>query len=157
AGTTAGPAKPSAVQQLLGGDSAKAAADTTTVGGVLSALIQPAGVAGVQASPGEFAVTETAFPRVDSLLPLPQVRALWPRNVAFVWAGQTTAAGVNQYRLLYALDDRPIITGQNLMDATAAIDPLTNGPIVRFELDRNGGRKFGTETGRHIGDFMAIV
>src|SRR5262249_190986 len=36
AGTTTAPAKPSAVQQLLGGDSAKAAADTTTVGGVLS-------------------------------------------------------------------------------------------------------------------------
>ncbi len=151
-------AKPSAVQQLLGGDSSKAAADTTTVvGGVLEGLIQPANVAGIQASPGEFVVAEGAFPRVDSLLNLPQIKALWPRNVEFLWAGQPTSLGVNQYRLLYAVDDRPIITGKDLTDATAAVDPLTNGPIVRFELNNSGGRIFGKETGRHIGDFMAIV
>ena len=149
--------KPSAVQQLLGGDSAKATADTASTGGVLSSLIQPAGSAGVQAVPGEYAVAETAFPRVDSLLHLPQVRALWPRNLDLIWSGQPTAAGVNQYRLLYAVDERPIITGQSLVDATAAIDPLTNGPIVRFELDRTGGRRFGNETARHVNDYMAIV
>jgi preprotein translocase subunit SecD len=55
------------------------------------------------------------------------------------------------------VDERPIITGENLVNATAEIDPLTNGPIVRFELDRAGGRRFGAETGRHVGDFMAIV
>jgi preprotein translocase subunit SecD len=55
------------------------------------------------------------------------------------------------------VDEKPIITGESLVDATAAIDPLTNGPIVRFELDRAGGRKFGGETARHVGDFMAIV
>jgi len=156
-GGAAGPAKPSAVQQLLGGDSAKAVADTTATGGVLSSLIQAATVAGIQPTPGEYAVAETAYPRVDSLLHLPQIRALWPRNIDFLWSGQPTAAGVNQFRLLYALDDRPIITGENLIDANAAIDPLTNGPIVRFELDRTGGRKFGAETARHLGDFMAIV
>jgi protein-export membrane protein SecD/preprotein translocase SecF subunit len=154
---SAGTAKPSAVQQLLGGDSAKTAADTSLAGGVLTSLIQPAGAAGVQAAPGEYAVAETAYPRVDSLLHLPQIRALWPRTIDFLWSGQPLAAGVNQYRLLYALDERPIITGENLIDATAAIDPLTNGPIVRFELDRAGGRKFGTETSRHVNDFMAIV
>src|SRR5439155_13672081 len=37
-------AKPSAVQQLLGGDSAKAA-DSLLTGGLLSTLIQPAGTA----------------------------------------------------------------------------------------------------------------
>src|SRR5919107_2592596 len=90
------PGKPSAVQQLLGGDTARPAApdsarpdtakakggrdttaakdtaaqDTTPVpGGVLSGLIQPSG-GGV---PGEYSVPETAFPRVDSLLNLPAV------------------------------------------------------------------------------------
>ena len=151
-------ATPSAVEQLLGGDSAKAAGDTTAItGGVLSTLIQPAAAAGIQASPGEFVVTEASFPRVDSLLHLPQVRAVWPRGMEFLWSGAPTSAGVNQYRLLYAVDEKPIITGESLVDATAAIDPLTNGPIVRFELDRAGGRRFGTETARHVGDFMAIV
>src|SRR5215210_4329547 len=82
--------QPSAVQQLLGGDSATgmrkdsaangvrdstakakegAAADTgAVIGGVLSGLIQSTG-----ASPGEYAVPETAFPRVDSMLNIPAV------------------------------------------------------------------------------------
>ena len=152
------PATPSAVEQLLGGDSAKAAADSTDLtGGVLSTLIQPPAAAGLQASPGEFVVSEASFPRVDSLLNLPQVKALWPRNMEFLWSGAPLSAGVNQYRMLYAVDEKPIITGKNLVEATAALDPLTNGPIVRFELDREGGREFGRETGRHVGDFMAIV
>ncbi|HEX2281083.1 MAG TPA: protein translocase subunit SecD, partial [Thermomicrobiales bacterium] len=45
----------------------------------------------------------------------------------------------------------------NLVDAQAQLDPLTNGPIVTFELDRAGGRKFGEETGKHVGDYMAIL
>ncbi len=154
----AGAPKPSAVQQLLGGDTSKAAADTAAVvGGVLAGLIQPANAAGIQATPGEFVVAEGAYPRVDSLLNLPQIKALWPRNIQFLWAGQPTSLGVNQYRLLYAVDEKPIITGEQLINATAAIDPLTNGPIVRFELNNSGGRIFGKETARHLGDFMAIV
>ena len=157
--TPAGPARPSAVEQLLGGDTAKAAGDTAAAvtGGVLSALIEPAASLGLGATPGEFAIQETAFPRVDSLLNLPEIEALWPRNVEFVWSADPTSVGVNQYRLLYVLEDRPIITGENLVDAQAAIDPLTNGPIVRFELDRAGGRRFGAETARHVNDYMAII
>jgi preprotein translocase subunit SecD len=64
---------------------------------------------------------------------------------------------VQQYRFLYALDDRPIVTGSNLEDAGAQLDQLTNGPIVTFQLDHTGGRKFGEETGRHVGDYMAIL
>ncbi len=60
-------------------------------------------------------------------------------------------------RFLYVLDDRPIITGSSLEDAAAQLDPLTNGPIVTFALDRAGGRRFGEETGKHVGDYMAIV
>lgn len=158
-GSAAGAApKPSAVQQLLGGDSAKVESDSTDLtGGLLASLIQPANAAGIQATPGEFVVAETAFPRVDSLLNLPQVKALWPRNIELLWAGQPTNVGVNGFRMLYAVADKPIITGENLIDASAAIDPLTNGPIVRFELDRAGARKFLAETSKHINDFMAIV
>jgi preprotein translocase subunit SecD len=64
---------------------------------------------------------------------------------------------VNQYRTLYALESKAIITGENLVDASAAIDPLTNGPTVRFKLDRAGGQRFGNETGQHVGDFLAVV
>jgi preprotein translocase subunit SecD len=180
----AAPAGPSAVQKLLGGDTAKADKDTAkagardsakagakrsearkdsatvdtgaVVGGVLSGLVQPSGAAG-EAIPGEYIVPETAFPRVDSLLNIPAVARQLPRGVVLRWSAAPTSVGVQAVRFLYALQDRPIITGSNLVDAQAQIDPLTNGPIVTFELDRAGGRKFGEETGKHVGDYMAIL
>ena len=165
-----GPAgRPSAVEQLLGGDTAAkggakdtasrdtTAADTTSsTGGVLAGLIQASG-AGGGGAPGEYMVPETAFPRVDSLINLPAVARQLPRGVTLRWASTPTSVGVESYRFLYALDDRPIITGSSLEDAQAQIDPLTNGPIVTFQLDRAGGRKFGEETALHVGDYMAIL
>ncbi len=158
--TGAGAAK-NAVQQLLAaGDSGKKkaeATDSTITNGILASLIQPANSAGLQAMPGEYAVKEAAYKRVDSLLHIPEVRRLWPRGVDFRWAAQPVSAGVEQFRMLYALDDKAIVTGGSLVNATAQVDPLTNGSEVNFELDRQGGRKFGQETGRHVGDYMAIL
>jgi preprotein translocase subunit SecD len=160
-----GAGKPSAVQQLLGGDTAKKAGradsagrDTTTViNGVLSGLIQSTGGAAGGGVPGEYQVAETAFPRVDSLLSIPQVARQLPRGLTLRWSAAPTSVGVQSVRMLYALEDRPIVTGSNLEDAAAQLDPLTNGPIVTFQLDRAGGRKFGEETGKHVGDYMAIL
>jgi preprotein translocase subunit SecD len=155
------PEKPSAVQQLLGGDTARAgikdstAKDTAAVvGGVLAGLIQPAGAGGV---PGEYMVPETAFPRVDSLLNIPAVSRQMPRGLTLRWSTASASVGVQPVRFLYVLNDKSIVTGSNLVDAQAQLDPLTNGPIVTFELDRAGGRKFGEETGKHVGDYMAIL
>jgi protein-export membrane protein SecD/preprotein translocase SecF subunit len=151
----------SAVQQLLGGDSSKVAAEkdstTTLADGALSTVIEQAGVTGVQPTPGEYAVKEGAFKRVDSLLRLPAVRQVWPRGIDFKWAADPVTVGTEQYRYLYALEDRPIITGASLVNATAQVDPLTSGSEVDFELDRAGGRKFGQETAKHVNDFMAII
>jgi preprotein translocase subunit SecD len=165
------PEKPSAVQQLLGGDTTggakkdstqrgKTAKDTTAQdttpvpGGVLSGLVQAAGAGG---TPGEYMVPETAFPRVDSLLSIPSVIRQLPRGIVLRWSAAPTSVGVQPVRFLYALEDKSIVTGANLVDAQAQLDPLTNGPIVTFELDRAGGRKFGDETGKHVGDYMAIL
>jgi protein-export membrane protein SecD len=178
------PTKPSAVQQLLGGDSIRpgakdsspagkksaragakdsararladtASADTAAVaGGVLHGLIQAAGQGGV---PGEYLVPETAYPRVDSLLNIPAVARQLPRGMVLRWSAAPSSVGVQPVRFLYALNDKSIVTGSNLVDAQAQLDPLTNGPIVTFELDRAGGRKFGEETGKHVGDYMAIL
>jgi preprotein translocase subunit SecD len=171
-GQGAAAGRPSAVEQLLGGDTAAkppagdtakaaaardTAADTAAAapgtGGILAGLIQPAS----GGTPGEYMVPEPAFPRVDSLLSIPTVARQLPRGVTLRWASTPTSVGVESYRFLYALEDRPIITGSSLEDAQAQIDPLTNGPIVTFQLDRAGGRKFGEETGRHVGDYMAIL
>ena len=153
------PQAPSAVEELLQGDSGRKA-DTATAeltGGVLSSLIETAADAGFGLVPGEYLVKETAFPRVDSLLALPEVQAAFPRNLVYRWSATTVSVGTQLYRPLYVLEDRPMVTGQSLVDAKEDIDQLTQGPIVRFELDRAGARRFGEGTARHIGDYMAII
>ena len=153
----AGQAAPSAVQSLLGGDSAAAPSDTAPVaGGVLAGLIQPGAAAG-SGVPGEYFVPEAAFPRVDSLLRIPEVTRALPRGVEILWTAAPISVGVQPYRFFYLVEDKPIVTGRNLVDASAQFDQLTNGPVVLFELDRAGGRQFGAATQAHIGDYMAIV
>ncbi len=148
-----------AVSRLLG-DSGKAGDSTAaadTGPGILAGLLQPAGGGTVTPMPGAYMVPEAAYPRVDSLLNIAAVRSALPRGLELRWMNQPLSIGVESYRLLYALEDKPIVTGTSLIDASAQLDPLTNGPIVIFELDRTGARRFGAETGRHVGDFMAIL
>ena len=173
-------AGPSQVEQLLGGtdsaptsplDSAAATPDGTAdsstvvpsattpnapVGRLLQSLITPSGAYGIPV-PGEYAVPEQAFVRVDSLLRIPEVARLIPRNVVLRWSGAAEVLGAEQIRMLYALEAEPIITGERLTSAAPQIDPLSNRPVVTFTLDRAGARRFGAETSRHIGDYMAIV
>jgi preprotein translocase subunit SecD len=158
--------RPSAVERLLRTDTAAtrdtaasdtARADTATApagtpGGVLGSLIQPG-----EGVPGEYLVPETAYPRVDSLINLPAVHRLLPRGLILRGGAAPTSVGVQLYRHLYVLQERSIVTGANLIDAQAQLDPLTNAPIVTFRLDNAGGRRFGDETGRHVGDYMAIL
>src|SRR5438477_186410 len=61
------------------------------------------------------------------------------------------------YRALYAVEDRPIITGEELQDARATRDQLTNQSVVNFTLSRRGGRIFDRDTARHVQDYMAII
>ncbi|HEU5357892.1 MAG TPA: protein translocase subunit SecD [Gemmatimonadales bacterium] len=163
AGAPTATAQQNAVQNLLGGDSARkkgadsTAADTGAVaGGILEGLIQPANTGGFSV-PGEYMVPEGAYPRVDSLLSIPAVNALLPRGLTWRWLSAPISVGVAPYRFLYILQDKAIMTGSNLEDAQAGTDPLTQAAVVDFQLDRAGGRKFGQETGRHVGDYMAIL
>jgi len=50
-----------------------------------------------------------------------------------------------------------MITGEQIADANATLDQMFNTAVVDFQLTRSGGRVFGRETARHIGDYMAIV
>ena len=153
------------VTALLGGDSAKkkaadsakAKSDSASGGPILQALIQPAAGGALSPTPGAYMVREAAFPRVDSLLHIDSIKALWPRGIDFRWMNTAVSVGTEPMRLLYALSDKPIVTGTDLVDATAQIDQLSQKRIVTFELDRAGGRVFGEQTGRHIGDYMAIL
>jgi preprotein translocase subunit SecD len=146
-------AAPSAVAQLFG-DTSKAARDSAAdanTPGVLSSLL----FQGRQQ--GEFLVPEEQWPLVDSLIARPDVRAAIPRGIELRWGAQPESRGARTYRPLYAVESRPIITGEELVKATARRDQMTSQSVVEFQLSRRGGRIFGQETARHVNDFMAII
>ncbi len=107
--------------------------------------------------PGEVMVAEANVARVESLLVRPEVQRLVPRNLELRWGAQTTAIGRESYRALYAVSSKPIITGEELREATAGRDPTTNAAEVRFELTPLGGRRFGDVTSRNVGNHLAIL
>jgi preprotein translocase subunit SecD len=147
-------AAPSAVAQLFGGDTSKAKHDTSSdanAPGVLSSLLFQGQL------PGEYLVPEEQWPLVDSLIQRPDVKAQIPRGIELRWGAQSESRSARSYRPLYAVDSRPIITGEELTKAVARRDPVTNQSIVTFQLSRRGARIFSQETGRHINDFMAII
>ncbi len=159
AGVTAAPgaqAAPSAVQQLLGVDTTaqdSTAADSTGTSGlgVLAAYLFNGSI------PGEFLVPEESFVQVDSIIHLEAMQRAMPRGLELAWGMEPVSQGGRSYRPLYALADRPIITGEALSDARATIDQVSRSSIVLFELTRAGGRVFRRETGRHVDDYMAIM
>src|SRR3989442_10797399 len=145
-----------AVAQLFG-DTAKgkkkARSDTTSANapGVLSSLLFQGQLA------GEFLVQEENFGRVDSIIHMAEFDRVKPRGIDLFWGAQVESRGARPYRALYAVQNKAIITGEELTKATASRDRLTNQTVVEVSLTRRGGRKFGEETGRHVGDYMAII
>lgn len=107
--------------------------------------------------PGEFLVPEEDVLRVDTLINHEATKRSMPRGLTLAWASEPVSQGGRSYRGLYAVDSRPMLTGAELQDADATIDPTTNQAIVRFELSRRGGRDFQRETRQHINDYMAIM
>ncbi len=157
-----GGAPANAVAQLFGSDTSKqkrkktkqaprdTAADLNTPGALSSLLFQGS-------LPGEFLVPEEQVVVAESLLARPEVQRLIPRGIELKWGTEVESRGARPYRALYAVEDRPIITGEELQKATARRDQLTNQSVVDFVLSRRGGRVFDRETGRHVNDYMAII
>lgn len=107
--------------------------------------------------PGQFLVASEDVATVERYLAIPEVQRAIPRGVDLRWGANVEGVGAQQYRRLYALEDRPIMTGAELENAVAGRDPQTFQPQVNFELTRSGGRVFSDVTGRHIGDQLAII
>src|SRR5216117_2248642 len=130
-----GQAAPAAtVTQLFGTDTAKAkgkaakakaaakdTSDANAPGPLASVLFQsPSNI------PWEFLVPEEQVPVAESLLVRPDVQRLIPRGIELKWGTEVTSRAARTYRALYAVEDRPIITGEELEKAQAQRDPMTN-------------------------------
>ncbi|HEY6089977.1 MAG TPA: protein translocase subunit SecD [Gemmatimonadaceae bacterium] len=131
-------------------DSANAATGTVGGPGAFSKLVQQGRM------PGEYYVAQTDVGTMTQYLTLPDVVAALPPGKVLRWSSDTVSLGGRVYRGLYVLDAKPIITGEFLTDAKPNRSP-TEGNLVQFTMNNEGARRFRTETGRHIKDYMAIV
>ena len=70
--------------------------------------------------------------------------------------GQTIAPSIDQPNLFYILEQSPVVTGEDLVDAMPASDE--NGlPSVNFRFNPTGARAFGSYPSQNIGQPFAIV
>ena len=70
--------------------------------------------------------------------------------------GNLLLPAADQQGLYYTVEEAPVVTGDDLVDAQPSFDQ--NGrPAVSFRFDTSGARKFGEYTGAHVGEPFAIV
>ena len=144
--------RPSALGGIFQTDSSAsdtAAADTPTDGPFRS-LIAPGSL------PGQYYVAVSDVRRLERLLADSAIRNAIPPGKVVRWGADSVSLSTVWYRPLYVLDNRDIITGEYLVDAKPEQDPM-EGAKVTFQLNNEGGRRFRNETGRNIGNNMAIV
>ena len=71
-------------------------------------------------------------------------------------AGQEVLPSMDEEGQFYVLEDTPVVTGEELVDAEPSFDQ--NGrPAVSFRFNPGGARKFGDYTANNIGNPFAIV
>ncbi len=71
--------------------------------------------------------------------------------------GTITYPSEDEPGVSYVVDDTPLMTGEDLIDAQTAFDQTTNEPVVNFRLSTSGGRKFAEVTQQNVGRPFAIV
>jgi preprotein translocase subunit SecD len=132
-------------------DSSKADSTTElTTGGPISRLMMGGQM------PGQFLFERQHFEALRTFLQDSAVQAALPPGKVIRFGNDSTVVANKTYRFLYMLDERPIITGEYLIDAKPNQTPI-EGTVVEFTLNNEGGRRFQRETAKHVRDYMAIV
>jgi SecD/SecF fusion protein len=103
-----------------------------------------------------FAVSMEDYYEAKTLIESPAVQAILPLDVQLVWSTRPFYRGERQYQGLYILRNRVELSGEHLIDAQPSFDQFRR-PIVSFELDKNGARKFAALTSANINKPLAIV
>jgi preprotein translocase subunit SecD len=119
-------------------------------GGAFSTLIEQGGM------PGEFYVENGKIPTLERYLADSAVKAAMPPGKDFLAGSDSASLQGKWYKTYYVVDNKAIATGEHLVDARPNQN-TTDGTVVEFSMDNIGGRRFRTETGKHIGDYMAII
>ena len=56
-----------------------------------------------------------------------------------------------------ALENRVIVSGEHIINATAGLDPETGGPVVNIRLNQSGASRMSRNTSENVGRPMAVV
>ncbi len=72
-------------------------------------------------------------------------------------AGSTVMYSTDDPQVPYLIENRVIVSGENLVDAQATFDQRTNEPVVSFRFDNRGATRFGQATQQNVGRLFAIV
>ncbi|HEY4306624.1 MAG TPA: protein translocase subunit SecD [Gemmatimonadaceae bacterium] len=128
-----------------------AAADSVKLqpGGAFSSLLQGGQM------PGEYYVDNSQTSLLESFLEDSAVAAAMPPGKQLLPSTDSVSLQGKTYRAFYVVDSKPIMTGDHLKSAQPNNNTV-DGTVVEFELDNVGGRTFRTQTGNHVGDYMAI-
>lgn len=72
-------------------------------------------------------------------------------------AGSTVMYSQDDPPVPYLIEDRVIVSGENLVDAQATFDQRTNEAVVSFRFDAKGAARFGQATQQNVGRLFAII
>ena len=72
-------------------------------------------------------------------------------------AGTSVLYSTDDPPVPYLIEDRIIVSGENLTDAQASFDQRTNEPVVNFRFDTKGAQRFGQATQQNVGRLFAII
>jgi protein-export membrane protein SecD len=94
---------------------------------------------------------QLSFHLVDSQISAEQAKTQPPQ------AGTITFPDQSNPSIAYVVDETPLMTGEDLVDAKTGFDSRTTEPVVNFRLSTAGARKFGDVTTKAVGRPFAIV
>ncbi len=91
------------------------------------------------------------FQMVDSSMPVQEAIQGRPP------AGSTVMYTNDDPPIPYLIENRIIVSGENLVDAQATFDQRTNEAVVSFRFDAKGAARFGQATQQNVGKLFAII
>jgi len=72
-------------------------------------------------------------------------------------AGSTVMYSTDDPPVPYLIENRVIVSGENLVDAQTSFDQRTNEPVVTFRFDNQGALRFGQATQQNVNRLFAII
>jgi len=139
--------------KAAGGDSAKAAANPNESPAMRLFTISPAGLM--------VNVRDTV--KVNELLRRPDVRSIFPSNMAFMYDSKPAEADASGKQMIVlntikkSRNQAALLSGEVIAAARQDLDPIRGQPEVSMRMNAEGSRQWKKITGQNIGKRVAIV